>query len=539
MDTKSRKRKKKKSVLGQARKYGRKGYYGRGTHVDEDIYQYFLKIYEMKMEEFETEEEKITFANNALKQTEGQEVHLSSNQFVSRVIEKLLPFSNDDILFKFITSFSDLRILCTDNYASHVIQTLVKVCASRFREKGESNQESKYCEYVKRVALFIFNNLEEFMDDPYANQIGRCCLEECSGNGNNKPLSLEIVDNLTLRILKWPTLNFVTNSELASGFMQVLLASLYKTNLKLTQKIVKKLFAECFIIEDVKLENDVVENMFSSMATTRLLESMIEVSTGKRYTQILSMLFLGRLTLLSCNKHSFICIQKLISACQDLSELKLMNEELIPNFEKIISAGNLGVLLELAKACIRLKSNEGEFLKGLKEALKAEHSSYGELVIKILFLSGDTVNKHGSLLLQTLFQFKKPISIVENLLSVDTNKLKEILLDPKGSYIVDAYVSSKTIGEKSRDRLIHKFKGHYKDLVVDKFGSRVVEALWSRASIKEKHLIMSELDRSVCRTVAGSIIASKFRLDMYLSDKAKWANTETKSAVKIFSKIVA
>lgn len=48
--------------------------------------------------------------------------------------------------------------------------------------------------------------------------------------------------------------------------------------------------------------------------------------------------------------------------------------------------------------------------------------------------------------------------IVENLLSVDTNKLKEIFLDPKGSYIVDAYVSSKTIGEKSRDRLIHKFK---------------------------------------------------------------------------------
>lgn len=64
MDTKSRKRKKKKSVLGQARKYGRKGYYGRGTHVDEDIYQYFLKIYEMKLEEFETEEEKSLFIFN-------------------------------------------------------------------------------------------------------------------------------------------------------------------------------------------------------------------------------------------------------------------------------------------------------------------------------------------------------------------------------------------------------------------------------------------------------------------------------------------
>lgn len=61
----------------------------------------------------------------------------------------------------------------------------------------------------------------------------------------------------------------VTNSELASGFMQVLLASLSKTNLKLAQKIIKKLFNECFVIEDVKLENEVVENMFTSMATTR------------------------------------------------------------------------------------------------------------------------------------------------------------------------------------------------------------------------------------------------------------------------------
>ena len=58
MEEISRKRKRKKSVLGQARKYGRKGCYGRGTHVAEDVYQYFLKIYEMNLDEFETEEDK-------------------------------------------------------------------------------------------------------------------------------------------------------------------------------------------------------------------------------------------------------------------------------------------------------------------------------------------------------------------------------------------------------------------------------------------------------------------------------------------------
>ena len=45
------------------------------------------------------------------------------------------------------------------------------------------------------------------MNDPYANKIGRCCLEECSGSEDRKPISAETVDNFALRILKWPTLN--------------------------------------------------------------------------------------------------------------------------------------------------------------------------------------------------------------------------------------------------------------------------------------------------------------------------------------------
>lgn len=42
----------------KARKYGRKGLYGRGKNVDEETYNYFVRVMERLNEEFEDEEEK-------------------------------------------------------------------------------------------------------------------------------------------------------------------------------------------------------------------------------------------------------------------------------------------------------------------------------------------------------------------------------------------------------------------------------------------------------------------------------------------------
>lgn len=50
--------KKKRSFLTKARKYGRKGLYGRGKNVDEETYNYFVRVMERLKDEFEDEEEK-------------------------------------------------------------------------------------------------------------------------------------------------------------------------------------------------------------------------------------------------------------------------------------------------------------------------------------------------------------------------------------------------------------------------------------------------------------------------------------------------
>jgi hypothetical protein len=54
-----RKARKRKSLLKKAKKYGKKGKFGRGTHLNEDTYQYFVRVLELfETKKFETEEEK-------------------------------------------------------------------------------------------------------------------------------------------------------------------------------------------------------------------------------------------------------------------------------------------------------------------------------------------------------------------------------------------------------------------------------------------------------------------------------------------------
>ena len=50
--------KKKRSFLYKARKYGKKGMFGRGKNVDEETYNYFVRVMERLKEEFEDENDK-------------------------------------------------------------------------------------------------------------------------------------------------------------------------------------------------------------------------------------------------------------------------------------------------------------------------------------------------------------------------------------------------------------------------------------------------------------------------------------------------
>jgi hypothetical protein len=54
------KKKKKKSYMSRAKKFGKSGRFGKGSYISEDVYNYFLRVMELDNAGFPTDEERGT-----------------------------------------------------------------------------------------------------------------------------------------------------------------------------------------------------------------------------------------------------------------------------------------------------------------------------------------------------------------------------------------------------------------------------------------------------------------------------------------------
>ena len=68
------------------------------------------------------------------------------------------------------------------------------------------------------------------------------------------------------------------------------------------------------------------------------------------------------------------------------------------------------------------------------------------------------VNFHGSILLQHLVRFGNPKLVVTSLLEMRPIELKTLSCDQCGSHVIDAFMKSATVGEKSREKIYVKLK---------------------------------------------------------------------------------
>ena len=83
-----KKKKKGRSFLQKAKKFGRQGQRGRGSEIEQDQYDYLLRVLGMWQQGFDTEEEKGIFVENVMVEMEGNERQLCGNQLSkSRAME--------------------------------------------------------------------------------------------------------------------------------------------------------------------------------------------------------------------------------------------------------------------------------------------------------------------------------------------------------------------------------------------------------------------------------------------------------------------
>ena len=79
-----RKKKKGRSFLQKAKRFGKQGQRGKGTEIDQDQYDYLVRVMERWRQGFDTEEERGIFVGNVMETTQGQERQLAGELIISQ-----------------------------------------------------------------------------------------------------------------------------------------------------------------------------------------------------------------------------------------------------------------------------------------------------------------------------------------------------------------------------------------------------------------------------------------------------------------------
>ncbi|SPP73140.1 nucleolar protein 9 [Drosophila guanche] len=627
-----RKRPKKKGnrFMRNAKGFAKQGIFGRGTHIDDEQFSYFINILDAMKAGFEDVEERVNMANNVFEQTKEQEIHLASNQIVSKALESLIGFVDSEQLERYFNTFGDsLRPLCSDRFASHVLQKMLEIAFLRGLGKAaaqevsdapttakkakpdaaqieeEYNLETEFSDdhrekcrqFVVRISKFMLNNLEDFVWDTCASHIMRTailCLVgmhvpkiafEKGGAEMAKHRKLytvpedwrEVMKEFPQRLEMWPQFVDFPYQEHSSALLGVICLALSVADKSLLKHFGKKILVQSLLKPNEETENDeekkdtkieikdddeeekekeatpteekeqseekpaedapVLPKVFHHQSAVILLETILSVAGAKLLTQLYAMLFSGRVGYLAKQQGTNFAVQRLLQHIKEVTDFEAVFTELQPQVEELLKMGYTGVVSALSAACLRLGAKQAQMIAVLQSSLhvsggdKEKAKLFFNCLIKLKpfeVLASDEsgfVHLHGSLIAQHVLQFNKPIFLVNCILDLPAAQLAQIFNTPNGSHIVDAFMQSKFIGEKSRERLIRQLDGFYVDLAITRHGSRVLEECFKASQEAQKLRIAKELtakSNMLKGSPFGRLLYAKYRLETFNLSPTQW-----------------
>uniref|UniRef100_A0A182P9E5 PUM-HD domain-containing protein n=1 Tax=Anopheles epiroticus TaxID=199890 RepID=A0A182P9E5_9DIPT len=618
---------KKNKFLRNAKSFGKRECFGRGAELEQTEYNYLVAILETMTKEKEDEERQL-IATNVLGQLKDKEIRTASNQVGSRIMEELLAYSDEERFGELMETFAqNFRVFCSDKFASHVLQRALYVAllravaplqveqelqdgaeeaaqeqSTKKQKKGAAERGNKsvwpcyeYClkqtygdehrklcgQFVKRMAKYLINNLEEFVWDATAGYVIRQCLLNLSGITEKKAVEgsdsnhlivpekwSKLLHEFNIRLMAWPQFTDLIGMEQTSTILQDLLRALAITNDTIQlEQLISKLYKEVFYSKKVKKEEkdeqvkaeeqeeeqSDLPKAFKSESSIRLLEMCIVVAPAsflkdKLFTKV----FRDHVKQLALSRATNFTVQKLIEHTTDKDMMDMIFTELEDSIEDLLKIGHTGVVLVMANACARLSCQQGKFVKNLLDALHCAEVTPVKMINAILYLvpadvttatATPKIHLHGSLILQAILDFNKPIKFVTALLEMPTERLAEILSEPYGSFIANAFVKGRFVGEKSREKLIRRLEGQYSQLLLTPHGSHVVELMYKAGNPAQRENIVHELAEQCERLNSkpwGAMVNKRLLVDLYKRNPARWkvAIKNDAKVEKMFDKLV-
>uniref|UniRef100_A0A146M932 Pumilio domain-containing protein C14orf21 n=1 Tax=Lygus hesperus TaxID=30085 RepID=A0A146M932_LYGHE len=505
---------------------------GRFDILDAETYEYFLRIGE-SLRSMTADEDKTDFCSNVLKETAGKEWDVMRHAMSSRILEAVIPVAPWADMEGIREAARDRRSWEGMGCPARVLECLLKDSARRINE--DASEKVECIKFLETKSRLFLNNLESQIWETNANHVTRCCLTCCSESSENK--LHEVVKEATLYVMGWGQLNDHFSNPLISGFLQILLSSARKCCPKTCDKLLKHLNKVAFLPKSAPAEEGGLPRIFLDEPLLRLLESAVTESSEKMFLKLFNNFFKDRLLPLALSDSHF-ALNKLILACSDKFIFEEIYAVLMESMDELAAKGRFKILTALSDRCLALTTKQGDFIQKIKVWLGCDQKEdkFTQCLLRMTKLSelneNSKIDMNGSLVLQNMFKFNKPIKVVESFLSSDPSELRAVAEDTKGSWVFNSFLTSSSVGDKSRMRLLAKMRGSYLPLASTKFGSRVFEELWKSAKFKDRQQMISELDRSLLSSQSGRVVAKKIQLELYLTDKKSW--TSKHSNVKHF-----
>ncbi|XP_072991248.1 pumilio homolog 23 [Typha latifolia] len=539
--------------------------------VDPETVKYFSEIANLFESNAIDLEERSAICGNALEETRGKELELTTDNVISRTLQTLLEGCDLDQLCGFLHNCADVfPTIGTDKFGSHVAETALRSLATHLQDEGSysyiEEALTKICEVVALDAVNMMRN-------SYGSHVLRSLLCLCRGVPLDSLEEFHVTKPsvvLAERLNPGPAQSVESNFKSFENGFPVVFKFLVSEILSRAKDEITSLRVEkycSFVLQTVlKLsigddqqllhtitiilgshEEDIQQKesgrkqeimlLVEDTASSHLLEVIIEVAPETMYSELLTEMFKGSLFEISSHHCGNFVVQALISSARSRDQMKLIWEELGPKLKELLEAGKSGVVASILAACQRHQINGHECCHALATAVNSDSGSPSCIVPHILFLEsyfreksgwqwhlGEKMHVLGCLILQTIFKFRSQYiqPFIASMISMDDNHMFQTAKDAGGGRVLEAFLSSDA-SSKLKLKVIAKLRGHYGELAMN--NSFTVEKCFAMSNISLKEAMAAEMlavQAELAKTRHGPYLLKKLDIDGFARRPEQW-----------------
>ncbi|XP_028649543.2 nucleolar protein 9 [Erpetoichthys calabaricus] len=541
---------------------------------------YFRRVSERLEEDFTTDEERELFVANVFSEVNGQAVPLSMDSSGSHVLQRLLPLASCNQLCQLLKELenelskgseeSHFEPLVCHCCGAHIMETVLQQIY-RLRKTQDDSEASADWEvlehHILRLTSEVITKLPTFCKHTHGSFVVRALVQvlggvllEDSNIKGQKSLEMGLQDAPTSEVFSSAfkrlakeslkhTKVFLTNGS-ASPVFQTILKVCHVRFPKLCQKLGQGMLD---YLTSLNQGSDCrnLQVFFKDRTSSRLIENIVEVSQKPLFRTLYENHFKGHLVSLAQHPIANFPVQRIVGSAPSPKLFRQIFDEMVHELESVFAAKHIGVIIELAEGCIRHGERQAELLQHLLQVFHCAEPPSRQMTCASLFmtlltyesyyqnhepkneaeqkerpLSGVVYN--GSRLVQTLLGFSDNTIVLRSLRLLSSSDLVTLACDPSGSHVLD--VMMRHLNKKELAKLLKKLKGRLIELACNKYGSRIMDKIWSTSEVSQKKSIVEDLAPHEARLrsdIFGHHIARNFALFHFLKRKKEWEDIQT------------